>query len=464
MARLLIVDDEASMREFLEILLIKEGHSTTTAASGEEAITVLESEREYDLILTDLQMSGATGIDVLRCAKEHWPDTQVVVMTAYSTPETAVEAMKLGAYDYLSKPSPVEEIRAVVERALEKRRLAAEVFRLKGQLQKKHSFDNLIGRSSHLQKIFQVIEKVANTRTSVLISGESGTGKELVAKAIHYNSSRKESPFVVVNCGAIPENLMESEFFGHVKGSFTGAVANKTGLLGEAHGGSIFLDEIGELPLSLQVKLLRVLQERRVKPVGGTRETEIDIRVIAATNKRLEEEVKEGRFREDLFYRLNVIQIPLPPLRLRHEDIPLLADHFLNKFSQELGQEIVGFDAEAMQILTNYPYPGNVRELENIIERAVTFETSNAITLESLPVHVVDHRKTGAGDGGRIVLTEEGLDLEVVLGDLERDLLLKALAMRGGVRTDAAKLLGISFRSIRYKLDKYGITDEDLPS
>ena len=305
---------------------------------------------------------------------------------------------------------------------------------------------------------------VAPSDATVLLRGESGTGKELIARALHFNGARQKAAFVSENCAAIPTNLMESEFFGHVKGSFTGAVANKTGLLGEAHGGSIFLDEIGELPLSLQVKLLRVLQERRVKPVGGTRETEIDIRVIAATNKRLEEEVKEGRFREDLFYRLNVIQIPLPPLRLRHEDIPLLADHFLNKFSQELGQEIVGFDAEAMQILTNYPYPGNVRELENIIERAVTFETSNAITLESLPVHVVDHRKTGAGDGGRIVLTEEGLDLEVVLGDLERDLLLKALAMRGGVRTDAAKLLGISFRSIRYKLDKYGITDEDLPS
>ena len=256
---------------------------------------------------------------------------------------------------------------------------------------------------------------------------------------------------------------MESEFFGHVKGSFTGAVANKTGLLGEADGGSIFLDEIGELPLSLQVKLLRVLQERRVKPVGGTREFEIDIRVIVATNKLLEEEVREGRFREDLFYRLNVIQIPLPPLRLRHEDIPLLAEHFLNKFTVDLGQEIVGFDGEALQVLMSYSYPGNVRELENIIERAVTFETSNRITLESLPVHVVDHRKGSAGDAGRILLTEEGMDLEGVLGDLERDLLLKALAMRSGVRTDAAKLLGISFRSIRYKLDKYGITDEDLP-
>jgi two-component system response regulator PilR (NtrC family) len=463
MARLLIVDDEASMREFLEILLIKEGHSTVTAASGEEAMEILESEKEFDLVLTDLKMSGATGIDVLRCTKDFWPDTQVVVMTAFSTPETAVEAMKLGAYDYLPKPSPVEEIRAVVDRALEKRRLRAEVVRLKGQLQKKHSFANLIGRSSHLQKVFHIIEKVANSRTSVLISGESGTGKELVAKAIHYNSPRKGSPFVVVNCGAIPENLMESEFFGHVKGAFTGAVANKPGLLGEAHGGSIFLDEIGELPLSLQVKLLRVLQERRVKPVGGTHETAVDIRVIAATNKRLEDEVKEGRFREDLFYRLNVIQIPLPPLRVRHEDIPILAEHFLGKFSNELDREVVGFDAEVLHVLTSYPYPGNVRELENIIERAVTFETSNVITLESLPIHVVDHRKSASGDGGRIVLTEEGLDLEGVLGELERDLLLKALAMRSGVRTDAAKLLGISFRSIRYKLDKYGITDEDLP-
>jgi len=328
LSQILIVDDEASMREFLEILLFKEGYTCSSVPSAEAAFEELK-DHEYDLVLTDLKMPKANGIDVLMFVKEHWPKTQVVVMTAFSTTETAIEAMRLGAYDYISKPFKVDSIKVILEKALERRQLTLEVGRLKGELQEKYSFHNIIGNSSAIRKVFEMIRRVSHSRTSVLVCGESGTGKELVAKAIHYNSNRKEEPFVVVNCGAIPDNLMESEFFGHTKGAFTGAIAPKKGLFEVAHGGTIFLDEIAELSMALQVKLLRVLQERRIKPVGSTDEFAVDVRVVAATNKTLEDEVKASNFREDLYYRLNVIQMRLPALRERKADIPLIAEHFV---------------------------------------------------------------------------------------------------------------------------------------
>ena len=454
MARILIVDDEASMREFLEIFLRKEGYQTETVPSAEDAFAKLDVS-EYDLILTDLKMPRASGIDVLERAKELWPETQVIVMTAYSTTETAVAAMKMGAYDYISKPFQVEEIRVIIQRALEKGQLSAEIHQ-------KYSFHNIIGKSPAMQEVYDVIGRIAQSRTSVLITGDSGTGKELVAKAVHYNSARNARPFVVINCGAIPEQLMESEFFGHIKGAFTGAVATKEGLFLAAHEGTIFLDEIGELPLSLQVKLLRVLQERRIKPVGSAQEIDVDARVIAATNKDLELEVREGRFREDLYYRLNVIQIELPKLVGRQEDIPLIAEHFMRKYTDEMGKEIKGIDGEVIDALMGYGYPGNVRELENIIERAVTFEMSERLTLASLPLHVANRTQQVPLNPVGFEMTDEGVDLERTLEDLEKSLLLKALTKTRGVRTEAAKLLGISFRSIRYKLDKYNISEEEL--
>jgi len=462
LSQILIVDDEASMREFLEILLFKEGYTCSSVPSAEAAFEELK-DHEYDLVLTDLKMPKANGIDVLMFVKEHWPKTQVVVMTAFSTTETAIEAMRLGAYDYISKPFKVDSIKVILEKALERRQLTLEVGRLKGELQEKYSFHNIIGNSSAIRKVFEMIRRVSHSRTSVLVCGESGTGKELVAKAIHYNSNRKEGPFVVVNCGAIPDNLMESEFFGHTKGAFTGAIAPKKGLFEVAHGGTIFLDEIAELSMTLQVKLLRVLQERRIKPVGSTDEFAVDVRVVAATNKTLEDEVKASNFREDLYYRLNVIQMRLPALRERKADIPLIAEHFVEKFCDEIGREIEGFSRDAMTAITAYQFPGNVRELENVIERAVTFETSNRITVDSLPAHISDHEGASNEDlFSALTVGDEGVDLEAILEDLEKKLIFDALRNARGVRTEAAKLLNISFRSIRYKLDKYSITDKEL--
>ncbi|GMV38553.1 MAG: sigma-54-dependent Fis family transcriptional regulator [Myxococcales bacterium] len=461
MQQILIVDDEASMREFLEILLQKEGYAVQTANSAEDAFARIDAS-EFDLVLTDLKMPRGSGIDVLERVKASWPDTQVVLMTAYSTIETAIEALKKGAYDYVSKPFKLDELKVIIDKALDKRRLVVENERLRDALRERYSFGNIIGRSERIRQVFDLVERVARTRTSVLITGESGTGKELVAKALHYNSLRKDHPFVVINCGAIPENLMESELFGHVKGSFTGAIAHKKGLFEIAHGGTLFLDEVGELTLPLQVKLLRVLQERRIKPVGGVQESDVDVRIIAATNKELEEEIRTGRFREDLFYRLNVIQVRMPPLRERREDVPLIAAHFLQRFCDEMGKSILHIAPDALDALASYHFPGNVRELENIIERAVTFEMSDVLTIQSLPRSVAQQRESLPSLGADMEIPDEGCDLERMLADIEREFLMKALARTGGVKTDAARLLGISFRSIRYKLDKYNITDGDL--
>jgi len=454
--KILIVDDEQSMREFLGILLEREGYAIETAESAEAALSHLEGSR-YDLVISDIKMPGLDGISLLGRIKAGSPDTAVLMMTAYSTAEQAVEAMKIGAYDYISKPFKVEEIKVLVRNALEKRDLKRENQRLKQEVLEKHSFSGFIGKSRKMRELYTLIEKVAASMASVLIVGESGTGKELAARAIHFNSPRKDKPFVAVNCGAIPESLMESELFGHKKGSFTGAIADKPGLFEQAGGGTLFLDEIGEIPLQLQAKLLRVLQEKEFRRVGGTEAQRADVRVVAATNKNLEEQVREGTFREDLFYRLNVIQLTMPSLRERTEDIPVLIEHFLRKYGQNPTGEII--TPGALRALMNYPFPGNVRELENLVERSLVLGDS-VVCEECLPPQVANYRSPAATAGAIIDIPEGGMDLEAYLDSIEKRLLLQGLERSGGVKKKAAELLGMTFRSFRYRLAKFGMDDE----
>jgi two-component system response regulator PilR (NtrC family) len=460
MGRILVVDDELSMREMLTILIRKMGHDVTCVDSGEGAVA-LAGDELFDVVLTDLKMSGLNGLDVLRCFRESAPDTQVIMMTAHATAETAISAMKLGAYDYLTKPFKLDAINVVLDKALEKSELIRENFRLKKRIENQHRFESIVGRSAVMRNVFDLISRVARTRATILITGESGTGKELAARAIHARSDVAEGPFVPINCGAIPADLIESELFGHLKGAFTGAQRDKDGLFHAASGGSIFLDEISELPFNLQVKLLRVLQEKRVKRVGAVKEEEVKARIIAASNKNLMSLVENGGFREDLYYRLNVIQIELPPLRERHEDVQLLVQHFVEKYSEEHGKKFKGITEGAMKFFLNYPYPGNIRELENIVERIVTLEVSEWLTKDGLPYHMMQEQsfKQLAND---MEIPEDGLDLEGMVEQLERNLLVKALRRTGGIRKQAADLLGISFRSIRYRLDKYDLKDSDF--
>ncbi|HET6282462.1 MAG TPA: sigma-54 dependent transcriptional regulator [Polyangia bacterium] len=450
---ILVVDDERSMREFLGIFLKRAGYSVEVAANATEARKAIAA-KEFDLVLTDLQMPDGTGLDVLAESKSQHPDTQVIVATAYATAETAIAAMKAGAYDYLVKPFKLDEVGLVVERALERRLLLRQNVVLRDEIKGRYKLDRLLGKSAAMQRVFDILRKIAPARTSVLLLGESGTGKELAARALHELSPRAEHPFLPINCGAIPETLIESELFGHVRGSFTGASADKTGLFEAAHGGTVMLDEVAELPLPMQVKLLRVLQERKVKPVGGVAEREIDVRVVAATNRDLETEVEKGTFRQDLYYRLNVIQVRMPPLRERREDVPLLVDHFVRKFSAEHAQPITGLDPDAMSALTAYNFPGNVRELENLCERAVTLAVGGRITADALPE--LSARRTLAT--GTPELPSAGFDLERELETFERGVILNALDRTAGNRTEAARLLGISFRSMRYRLSKLGIS------
>lgn len=459
MARILVVEDDRSLREVLDIFLTNLGHEVLLASTGEEAIAFLERS-DFDLVLTDLKLGGLSGISVLEKVKAVSETTEVIMMTAYSTVETAIEAMRKGAFDYVGKPFKLEEISITIDKALEKRALAVENIALKRELSSKYRFDQIIGKTAKMRQVFDTIAKVAPTKTSVLITGESGTGKELVAKAIHYNSPRRDKPFVVVNCGAIPDTLMESELFGHVKGAFTGAYSNKKGLLESASGGTVFLDEIGELSLPMQVKLLRYLQDHKVRPVGSLNEIIVDARVVAATNKDLAQEVEKGRFREDLYYRLNVIRIHLPPLRERIEDIPYLVHHFVLKYCKEIGRKPLSVSPEVMEHLKGLRYPGNIRELENIIEHAVTFANHDVITMDSLPQHVISSPPVQL-NAFQTVLPPEGINLEERLAEIEKEMLVTALKKAQGVRKEAAKLLGISFRSIRYKLSKYGIVVND---
>ena len=452
--RILIVDDEESMREFLSIMLHREGYQVEAAADGLQAVARLK-EQSFDLVITDMKMPRMGGFELLAHIRDRFAETVVIMITAFSTTEEAVEAMKQGAYDYIIKPFKNDEIRLIVKNALERKALRQENVRLKTELGKRYSFSGLIGKSKAMQDIYDLIQKVAPSKVSLLITGESGTGKEVVARAIHYHSDRKECAFVPVNCGAIPENLLESELFGHERGSFTGAIQQKQGLFEVADGGTLFLDEIGELPAAMQVKLLRVLQEREMRRVGGTRDLPVDVRVIAATNKDLEAEVKRGAFREDLYYRLNVIHMVLPPLRDRREDLPLLVEHLFQKLS---GKEGINIEEGAMRRIFDYNWPGNVRELENAIERCIVLGGSEIISEDCLPLPL--RSRSSNGQGVLADIPDSGLDLDGYLGGIEKEILSKALEKTGGVRKKAAELLGITFRSIRYRLAKYGMGEE----
>jgi two-component system response regulator PilR (NtrC family) len=468
--KILVVDDEQSMREFLGICLRRAGHEVAVAQSGGEALDHLRAQ-QIDIVVSDLKMPGGVdGLGLLQAIKSGTIrrvaisgaspvaiDPEVILVTAFASADTAIAAMKQGAYDYLTKPFQIDEINAVIGRALEKRALVEDNLALRDQLAGRARLAQLLGKSRAMQKVFEMITKIHSVKTSVLITGESGTGKELVARALHSEGTRAKAPFVAVNCGAIPEELMESELFGHKRGSFTGAVADTLGMFQEANGGTLFLDEIGELSLALQVKLLRALQERKVKQVGATDEFEIDVRVIAATNRDLEAEVARGAFRPDLYYRLNVIELRLPPLRHRREDIPLLAEHFLRRFSAE-HRRTSRLSTEAMRRLESYEFPGNVRELENIIERAVALSSSSLIGVSDLP-EVKPHKIMTTPPPA--VLPSEGVDLDQIVSDYERTWVLRALEQTGGVRKRAAMLLGISFRSLRYRLEKLGIDKGD---
>lgn len=463
-SRVLVVDDEESIREFLEIMLRKEGYEVTCAEDGQKALDIIK-KKSIDLVISDLQMPNMTGIELLRNVRDQYPEMLFMMITAFGTTETAVEAMKLGAYDYITKPFKIDEVRINISNALRSKNLETENRTLKKELSKEYSFQNLVGNSETMHRIYEMIRRVSQTPTNVLVTGESGTGKEMVAKAIHFNGPLKERPFVTVNCGAIPESLMESEMFGHKKGSFTGAVADKAGLFEVADSGTLFLDEVGELPLTIQVKMLRAIQERVIRRVGATEDSKVEVRIIAATNRDLEEMVKAGTFRQDLFYRLNVINIKTPSLRERPDDIPALATHFLKKYNDRLGKTIGGISADAMELLKKYDYPGNVRELENIIERTVALEGGASILPESLPPFVNTPSGRKLASTHEIQVTEEGLDLDKIMGQFEKELLIKAIHAAGGVKKKAAKLLNITFRSMRYRVEKYSLGslgDDDL--
>jgi two-component system response regulator PilR (NtrC family) len=453
-ARVLVVDDEKSMRELLVITLERAGYDVVAADGGESALDVLRREA-FDAVITDLRMPRIDGLQVLRAAKEAAPETTVIVLTAVASTETAVEAMKLGAYDYITKPFKLDEVELIMRNGLERKRLRDENFYLRKQLETQHRFENIIGKSPRMMEVFDVIRKIADSPATAMITGESGTGKELVARAIHFNSYRRERPFLSVNCAAIPEGLMESELFGHVKGSFTGAHVNKQGLFTAADGGTLFLDEITEIPPLLQVKLLRAIQLREIRRVGDTKDVKIDVRLIAASNRDLEAAVRDGVMREDLYYRLNVLPIHLPPLRERREDIPLLVAHFLQKFGKDLGKEVRGVSPEGMGALERYHWPGNIRELENALERAIVLGAGDMLGADALPENV--RRGRPARGVEPVDLPDEGLDLEGTLDDLERRYLQRALEKTGGVQTKAAELLRMTFRQFRYKAQKHNL-------
>jgi len=438
------------MRDFLSIMLKKEGYEVVTAENGGDALKTVQGEI-FDLVISDVKMPGLDGIDVLKAVKEVSPETVVIMITAFATTETAVEAMKLGAYDYIIKPFKVDELKLIIKKALEKHSLRKENILLRREIESRVGFENFIGKSEPMQRIFGLIKQVADTKSTVLITGESGTGKELVAKALHFNSARKDGPFVTVNCGALPETLLESELFGSMKGAFTGAVSNRQGLFEAANGGTLFLDEISSTTPALQIKLLRVIQEREFKRVGGTADIKVDVRVLAASNSDLQAEVKRGNFREDLYSRLNVIPIHIPPLRDRKDDIPLLVDFFLRKYSSDRALKSIAPDA--MKLLMNYGWPGNVRELENTIERMVILAAGDTIQREHIQDIIKDVRPCPELVPSDI--PDAGMDIEALLENAEKTLLKKALEKAGGVKTEAAKLLGLSFRSFRHRLQKY---------
>ena len=455
MSTILVIDDEKSMRDFLAIMLKKEGYQVQLAENGKTALTAI-SRNVFDVIISDIRLPDIDGLELLKHCKKVSPDTDFILITAYASTETAVEAVKMGAADYIYKPFDIDEMRIIIHRCISKKTLERENVYLKKTVERQFQFENILGHSPKMQNIFDLIRKISNTNSTILITGESGTGKTLVAKAIHYNSHRKDHSFISINCGAMPENLLESELFGHVKGAFTGAVQNKKGLFEAADKGTLLLDEIGEMTQSMQVKLLRALQEKSVRPVGGNDEIQVDVRVIAATNQDLQKAVAENKFREDLFYRVNVIPIRIPPLRDRKEDIHPLAEHFVKKYAQEMQKPIHRISVEAMNCLENYDWPGNVRELENAIERALALEMSDMIAVESLPekITLLPQR----GEITALKIPEHGIDLEAHIEQIRKEVLIEALRRSNGVQKEAAKFVGMSFRSFRYYAKKYNLT------
>jgi two-component system response regulator PilR (NtrC family) len=455
---ILVVDDELSMRELLEVLLTKEGYKISCAENGSKAISMIE-KTGFDLLLCDIRLGDITGIDVLKAAKAKKQDALVIMISAYATTEAAVEAMNKGAYDFVPKPFNNEELKHTIKNALDLKTIEHEKEILDDELKRTLHFGKIVGNSPSMRHIYNLVLQVARTKTSILITGESGTGKELIAKAIHDQSRRSEKLFVVVNCGGIPETLMESELFGHKKGSFTGASQDKKGLFEVADKGTVFLDEIGELTPPIQVKLLRAVQEHVFKPVGGNEDVSVDIRIISATNKRLEDEVITGNFREDLFYRLNVIEIKVPPLRERKSDLRLLAQHFLDKYSREMDKKITKISSYAIDLLNKYDFPGNVRELENLLERSVALSNTNIILPDSLALSIHKRRWIEGIKDKRFDLDEvkNGVSLDVILEEIEKAYLGKALDCTNGKKQEAAELLDISFRTFRYRLQKLEI-------
>lgn len=451
--RILVIDDEANLRHMLQVVLGKQGYAVDVAADGEEGLR-MALESPYDFILCDIRMPAVDGPEFLRRSLASGTDCTIIMMSAYGTVDTAIECMKLGAYDYISKPFKNDEILLVLKKAEERERLKEENRRLREDIEREYSFSSIVGKTARMREIFSLIKKVCDFKTSVLILGESGTGKELIARAIHFNSNRKKSPFVAVNCGAIPENLLESELFGHVKGAFTDAVSDKAGLFEQADSGTLLLDEIGEMPPFLQVKLLRVLQEGEIRPVGAAAAKKIDVRVVSATSRDLAADVSSGRFREDLFYRINVFCISIPPLRERTEDIPFLVNHFLQKYSALLGKCDVRLSPDFISTLMGYAWPGNVRELENCVERALVLCEGNFLTTDCLPENLL-REKLSSCKGGAV--THDGFSLKRASELLEREYISKALEKTGGNRTHAAKILEISHRALLYKIKEYGM-------
>jgi two-component system response regulator PilR (NtrC family) len=453
---LLIVDDEASLRDFLSIVFEDEGWRVETAGSVDEARAAV-AKNEPDLILCDLMLPDGSGIDLLRDVKAATPSVAVVMITAHTSTKSAVEALKAGAFDYIAKPFDIDELKIIVRNAVERKELEDENLHLRTALEERFTFSNIIGRSTRMQDIFSVVQRIAKTNSTVLISGDSGTGKELIARAIHYNSGRR-GKFVSINCGALPETLLESELFGHERGAFTGAIREKRGLFHEADRGTIFLDEIGETSTGMQIKLLRVLQDHVVRRVGSNVENQVEVRVIAATNRDLAESIRAGTFREDLFYRINVIPIALPPLRQRREDIALLVDHFITKYSKSMGVPQKKISSDAMRSIEKYHWPGNVRELENVIERMIALEPSDILTTKSLPEHVL----LGSSIPDMAFdLPPDGISLQDHLEGIGKIFMLKALERTGGVQTQAAELLRMSFRSFRYYAKKYDLISRE---
>lgn len=453
--RILVIDDEENMRHMLSVILENEGYQVDTTSDAASGLKKME-DYCYSQILCDLCMPEMDGLSFLKEAVARNFEGSIVVMSAYGTVDTAVEAIKLGAYDYIAKPFRRNEILLTLKKAEERQRLRCENKRLKEEIGRNYSFGNIVAKSSSMLKIFDVIKKIADYKTTVLILGESGTGKELIAKAVHYNSIRREKPLVAVNCGGIPENLLESELFGHMKGAFTDAYRAKKGLFEEAHGGTLFLDEVGELPLSLQVKLLRALQEEEIRPLGDTRSVNVDVRIIAATARNLAQEASKGTFREDLFYRLNVLTINVPPLRERQEDIPLLVDHFIKKYNKRLGTSMEGVSSEVMHSLINYDWRGNVRELENIIERAMVLTENNIIGMECIPL-------TQKNGYDRPMSPAAGtLSIKKATKALEKELIAGALKITKGNRTQAARILEVSLPALIYKIKEHKIAGREI--